>query len=365
MENASTIRRVRRSAQPLAGRKGSTAKSPAKRTTRTDGNGFLNHSFQPFWGVAFPDWQKAEQEFFGSVANLCALYGWNIPDVSGLNFPANIREAYQQIIAQESKRFTLNVGIHQDEQRACCLATTKNYDTCYQLYYIPVRPLWEMRARKTDKELYRLLCRIFAYLYQVAGIPFFSEPGLLNSNYETIQNWIEEEQDVEEETFRRKQKKELRELEKAGKILLPEIQSLFRQADLEACLLAYRKQCRGDQEMIAVAEEFIKLVRDYPKRRIRETMSYDAEADDNNTIYWEQYISFYWSSNDCLNETLFQMVNDEFQEMSYQEEPTCLQWFDRPQEQENHVFDYEPRLFSLLNSLTGILNEYDNEEPNE
>jgi len=365
METASTIRRLRGAAEPLAGRKGSTAKPAKKRTAGTHRNGFLNHAFQPFWGVAFRNWKIAEQEFFVTAENLCALYGWTVPDVSGLSFPENIRQAYKLITVQETKAFDLEVRICQDEQHDCCLVTSKTYNTNYHLYYIAVRPLWKMRAIKQEAELYQMLTAVFAYFYQVAGIPFFNEPGTIDGNYDTIKNWLEEEMDDDEEPFRQRQKKELKELEKAGKIILPEIQTTFSLKVLEASLLKYRKTINSNAHLTDVVYEIIKLIKDYPKRAIKETMSYEAETEDNNTIYWEQYISFYWSGEDCLSETLYQMVNDEFQEMGNQEEPISLQWFDHPQEKANHVFDYEPRLFALINRLSELLNDYDYEEPNE
>src|SRR6202021_2693264 len=134
METASIIRKIRPTAKPLAGRQGSTAKSIKKRTAGTHHNGFLNYAFQPFWGVAFRDWQTAEQEFFVSAKNLCALYGWTVPDVSGLSFPDNIRQAYKMIIAQETKNFDLDIKIYQDEKHECCLATAKTFNTDYHLY---------------------------------------------------------------------------------------------------------------------------------------------------------------------------------------------------------------------------------------
>jgi hypothetical protein len=361
METASVIRRFRPTAKPLAGRKGSTAKPVTKRTAGTHRNGFLNHVFQPFLGVAFRDWRTAEQEFFASAKNLCALYGWTMPDISGLSFPENIRQTYKGIDAQQTKEFDLTIKICQDEKHACCLSTAKVFDTGYHLYYIPVRPLWKMRGNPQEAKLYRLVRTLFAYLYQVAGIPFYNEPGTVDGNYDTIKNWLEEEQEDEEETYRNRQKTELKLLKKAGEILLPEIGKPFKLTELEVCLRRYGKTARANTCLMEVIYEFVKLIKDYPKRAIRETMHYEEETEDNNTIYWEQYISFYWSGEDCLNETLYRMVNDEFQEMCYQEEPLSLQWFDQPQEKANHVFDYEPRLFSLLDRLAELLNDYDYE----
>jgi hypothetical protein len=41
------------------------------------------------------------------------------------------------------------------------------------------------------------------------------------------------------------------------------------------------------------------------------------------------------------------------------------QWFNTQQEKPCPVFDYEPRLLSLIDRLAEILNDYDYEEPNE
>jgi hypothetical protein len=365
METASIIRQPRRAVRSSAGRKGSTAKPIKKRTAGTHRNGFLNHSFNPFWGIAFKDWMLAEREFFVSLENLCSLYGWIKPDVSGLSFPDNIHEAYKKVVAQQNRAFDLEVKICQDKEHDCCLATAKTFNTNYHLYYIPVRAVWKMRGVKDEQCQYQLLIAVFAYFYLVAGIPFYNEPGTIDGNYDTIKNWLDEENDEQEEPFRERQRNELKLLKLAGDVLQPEIQRTFSLKELETCLANYQQGENCDTQLIEVVYEIIKLIKDYPKRAIKETMHYEDEKGDNDTIYWEQYISFYWSGEDCLSETLYQMVNDEFQEMGYQEEPMNLQWFDKPQEKACHVFDYEPRLFSVINRLAELLNDYDYEEPNE
>ena len=365
METASIIRGFRPAAKPLAGCKRSTAKPAQKRTAGAHGNGFLNHSFNPFWGVAFSDWRKAEHEFFISLENLCDLYRWTKPDVSGLSFPDNIAQAYTRVKAQQAPEFDLEVRICQDGEHACCLVTVKTFNTDYHLYYIPVRPLWKMRGIEAETLPYDLLMGVFRYLHQVAGVPFFNEPGTIDGNYDTIKNWLDEEQDEQEEPYRERQKNELKALELAGNTLLPEIKEPFNLKELEKDLARYQRSANCNDCLVEVMYEIIKLIKDYPKRAIKETMYYGDEDDDNQTIYWEQYISFYWSGEDCLSETLYQMVNDEFQEMGYQEEPVSNQWFDTPQEKPCHVFDYEPRLLSLIDRLSEILNDYDYEEPHE
>jgi len=365
METASIIQRLRGTAKPLAGRKGSTAKPAKKRTAGTHSNGFLNHAFQPFWGVAFRDWKTAEQEFFVSAKNLCALYGWTAPDVSGLSFPDNIREAHKRITVQQTRAFDLEVKICQDDGHACCLTTAKMFNTNYHLYYIPVRAVWKMRVNKAGQSLYKLLIAVFGYFYQVAGIPFFNEPGTIDSTYDTIKNWLDEEDDSEDEIYRNRQRAELKRLKKAGDALLPEIKQPFSLMKLETAWKTCQSTEQCDTHLIDAVAEIIKLIKDYPKRAVRDTMHYEEELDEGDTLYWEQYVCFYWSGEDCLNETLYDMINDEFQQMAYQEEPMSLQWFDQPQEKAEHVFDYEPRLFSVINRLAELLNDYDYEEPDK
>jgi hypothetical protein len=365
METASAIRGVRPKLRPLARCKGSTAKPVKKRTKGTNRNGFLTHTFKPFQSLPFYGFGQGEKDFFHSLDNFCKLYGWQAPDTSGLPFPQNIAEVLEKLSAQ---RFDgASAMLLQDKGYPARLATVKTYDTNFCLYYVPVRPLWQMKNDKGKQPYYELTRTLFAYLYQIVGIPFFREPGYLDNSYDSLENWIreiEDENDEDEDDYRKRQFAEMDLMKIAGDTLLPEIKTPLDLKLWEQQLQQIPVTDKQGRELREVADELLKLAKDYPQRAIKDTMHYELHeaSEDDYSIYWENYVSFYWSGNDTLQHMLFEMVNNEFQEMGYQEEPVAIQWFDTPQEKPRHDFDFETRLFFLLDELTGILNDFDDEE---
>jgi hypothetical protein len=358
METAPAIRRIYLKPRPLARCKRNTAQPFKKRTAGLNRNGFLNHRFMPFYGIDFENWQHAEKEFFSSLENLCNLYGWAKPEVSGLPFPQNIDVAFQAIL--KIKTDGLTCVIIKDQQHEATLATIKTFNTGYHLYYIPVRPLWKMLQIKEQQPLAEMLCSVFSYLYQVIDIPFYGEEGHLGYSYETLKDWIENDSDGEDDHYRDMQLRDLDDLEDAGNKFLPILSRPFEPIQLQGFIEVYRENDLWDMEMEEVAKEFLSLHKDYPDYSIRDRVVSDLlYPDESERVTVDQYLSFYWSGYDTLTDTLFDMVNTDLQEKGYQEEPVSVQWFDKPQEQEQHEFDFETRLFSLVDKLTGLLNDLD------
>ena len=368
METAPAIRGIYTKVRPLARCKGSTAKPAKKRTKGTHRNGFLTHSFQPFLSLPFAHHGQGEREFFKSLENLCKLYKWQAPDTTGLPFPQNVSVVLEKL---SSQRFDgASCMLLQDKGCPAKLATVKTYNTNFCLYYIPVRPFWQMENEPSKQPYFELTRTLFAYLYQITGVPYFREPGYLDNSYDSLENWIREiddegNEDEEEMDFRKRQFAEFDVLKTAGDALLADIKKPLDLAIWEKQVRECTTTDKQGRELREVADEFLKLAKDYPKRAIRDTMHYELyEQGEDYQIYWENYISFYWSGSDTLQEMLYEMVNNEFQEMGYQEEPIAIQWFDTPQEKPCHEFDFETKLFFLLDELTGILNDFDDEEPN-
>jgi hypothetical protein len=368
METTSAIRGFYPKVRPLARCKRGTAKPAKKRTKGTHRNGFLTHSFLPVWGLPFSDFNESEAAFFRSLTNLCNLYGWQAPDTSGLPFPQNIATVMAKL---ETEKFDgAACMLLQDKGSPAKLATVKTFDTSYCLYYIPVRPFWRLKNDPKVQAHFELVKMMFAYLYQIVGVPYYREPGYLDNSYDSLENWLREidnegNEDEEENEFRKRQFKEYELLKKAGDELLREFQQPLNLALWETLLKQLPAVEKYERDLREVAQEFWKLATDYPKRAIKDNMHYElTETDGSDQIYWENYISFYWSGSDSLEQMLFEMVNNEFQEMGYQEEPLSIQYFDTPQEKTCHDFDFETRLFALLNALTGLLNDIDDEEPN-
>lgn len=366
MATAPVIRRLRPQSQPPARCKSGTGQSAKKRTARTHRHGFLNHCFQPFYSVGAANWNDTELSFFHSLRNICQFHGWTVPDVSGRAFPENITLA--MAFLKQHEKVGLNILLLQDAAHPACLATAKTFDTSYRLYYIPVRPLAQMQADARAQPLFEMLLHLFNYLYQVCGVPFYTEPCYMDNEYDLIRNWIDEDDDPGENEYRQQQKRDLTEMAAAGNRLLPLLKQPFSLPAFRDAIAAFNA-ADGDilgEAFQEVCAEFYKLSADYPKRQLRDNMHYEFnESAGNDQIYWENYISFYWSGNDHLNETLFDMVNNELQEMGYQEEPMAFQWFDTLPENLQYDFDFEARWFALVNRLTELLNDYDDEEPHQ
>ncbi|WPU94696.1 hypothetical protein SNE25_04075 [Mucilaginibacter sabulilitoris] len=308
-------------------------------------------------------------EFFASLKNLCRLHQWDAPDVAGLPFPQNIAKVMAEL---SGKNFDgAACMLLQDKGNPARLATVKTFDTQYRLYYIPVRPLWKMKNNPEQQAQYKLTRAVFSYLYNAVDIPYFREPCYLDNTYDALENWIREvvqehTQDEEDKTYSQRQLRDFKEMQVQGDALLPEIKQPVDLKDWQQLLKVFKIQTEWDKNFHEVVTEIYKLAFDYPQRNIRHSMHYDlVETAGEDMIYWENYLSFYWSGEDSLNEMLFDMVNNELQEMGYQEEPMAIQWYDTTIEKVSYDFDFETRLFWLLNELTALLNDLDYEEPNK
>jgi hypothetical protein len=365
METIRTIQQVNRKPRPLTRCGAGTAQPVKKRATRINRNGFLTHTFQPFWAYE-GNKARAEREFFRSLANLCTYYDLRIPDVTGLTFPQNIYRSWETT-AERIKAIDqqLDCIILKDEQHEATLATIKQFSTGMTLYYIPVKPLWNWVQQAQQQALSEVVIAIFAYLHHVAGVPFYTEQGsYLHQQYNYLEEMINEDMqnDEEEDAHRQEELNELYTLQNAGihlyrKIIIP--QTLEQMEDL---ILKYSKSetCNPDWAILAI--EFLQLYQNYPTRSFFDNIRPDlCHPEIEERVYAEQYISFYWSGNDCLQDSLFCMIDSEFQESGITDEPITVELFNTLTEKKDENFGFETRLLALINRLCELLNKHDND----
>ncbi|NVM66860.1 hypothetical protein FHW88_005178 [Mucilaginibacter sp. SG538B] len=358
METIPAVREVHPQTQRNTGRRCRAAQPARMRTAGAVGLGFLKHRFMPFEGYNFSDRRKAEAEVFRSVQYICSLYELSLPDTSGLCFPANMVSAHRQISdALEAKKGG-GCYIMQDSKRMATLATVQPFSTGLTLYYIPVRPFKRLGELPELRPLADLLTLICAYLFQVTKVEYYRSYCYVGGNYESIEDWLNE--DSEEADYFDLQMAELVELRKFGDSFLPELKKTFRLGSLERSLKTYHRSPCFDPTCFDLAAEFVKLIKDYPKRSIFDCIPQDLYGqDDYSLIEVDQYLSFYWGGSDNLNELFFDMVNNDLQESGEQVSPVAIQWFDTPPQREHFNHDYEARLFALIPELNYILYQYD------
>jgi hypothetical protein len=366
MATAPAIPQIHRKLRPAARCSTGTAQPRQERTAGHRPHDFLRHTFRPFWAVTTRNFRQVEAEFFRSLVHLCNLYELPIPDVSKYPYPQNVALAYREIeAAVKGKDANAHCIICRDEQRSATLAVLKSYDTGRCLYYIPFRPLWNLVQNPGQQPLANVLLSVFAYLYQIAGIPCYADNGsYMDCQYDTLQNWIDEAENESEEDrdYAQQQQGVIDQLRHAGNNLIGLVRDKVWLENFEQHLSAYGLSAERDDPMEKLCRDFLDLYRQYPTSSIFDNIREDLlEPEETERIRAEQYISFYWSSRDCLYDMLFEMVNNDFQECGVTDEPLSIQFFDQPQSAFTGGLDFEQRLFDLIDKLCELTDRYDHD----
>ncbi len=141
MENSAIVRGTDSRLRPPARCKRSKAQPAKECARRINSNGFLNHSFHPFWSFS-GNRERIAGEYFGSLANLCNYYQIPLP-VTELPFPQNIYTTWEEVEKQVSaKDSDHHCMILEDKDKKAVLSVVKTLDLSHCLFYIPVRPYW-------------------------------------------------------------------------------------------------------------------------------------------------------------------------------------------------------------------------------
>ena len=368
MENTAVIRQTSGEFRPPAGRRRSTAQPLAKCPRRTGGNGFLNHRFLPVWTYE-GNRERLEREYSHSLFNLCGYYQLSPPEMTGTDFPENIYRSWQTI-DQQLKTIDPNLScmIIQDRGKRATLATAKTYGLGLNLFYIPVRTFWNWGCCAEQQHIAELVTVIFAYLYQVVEIPFYGENGtFINHQYDTIYHWVmdnDDEDDQEEnKAYREHQENTLYELGQAGNHILRLIQNPYWLKQMYSLITAFHHRNEAELEWELLGIEFLQLYRAYPKRTLNERTRSDLIfPEEEERITPDQYTGFYWSAYDCFADELDELINCAFQEIAIMDEPVTVKVFDQLPANERNEFDFENRLFDLMDRLRELLMKYDHEE---
>jgi len=302
-----------------------------------------------------------EREFFNSLSNLEILYGFRADRNEGLSYPQNIIESFKSATAQMEKISDLKLAVMRGEGHTATVTTVKDFDTCTTLYYIPVEPLFDLLNNKAKVATAELLLSVFAYLYQVHHVPYYAEKGnYLHYIYNTLEDWIladfeedSEQADAHLEHFSY--------LNHSGNELLVKISDPAQLKLFCSRLSAFKPQSKAETALLDTAKQAFDLFSKYPDRSVFEAVRYDIlppEAyEDNQYISPDQYISFYWSSEDSLYDELWQTINEQLAEYCMIAEPSALQYFDKPQKKIHHNHDFETCFFDLLNGLADTLTD--------
>jgi hypothetical protein len=360
MQTIQTVRQMGRKHQPIARCRGDKKEQEQFCSARTLTNGFLKHSFLPLFeqGKNLPDSIETEKGFFDSLAILIRIYNLEVMGVVDKSYPYNILLAHAQVQKELRKsQQDIELKILQDEDGKIKLATNHSYNTSNTLYYIPVLPLYRLLQNKKQKQTAELLLAVFAYLYHIAGIPYYRENNsYLFYQYECMEEWLIDDFENEESEEDTRIISEFNQAIYYGDIMLRKIYNPYHLNCFQQRIDNYKPNNSFEKDCLRVAKNALALLREYPSDTIFRNTSNGEFEREEGIIMAEQYISFIADSDGLLYENIARIINDEFNECSEIEEPTLLQIYDTENELSNKILDFEYRLFPLINDLCTLLN---------
>jgi hypothetical protein len=333
-------------------------------------NGFLKMRFLPhIVGQPVTAAPNDEKNFYRSLALLCGHYGIAPMETRSLGYPYNKAVALWEVEGMlRARQEDVQVLENRDGSGNLLLQAEETYNTGSTLYYIPTVPLYRLLQDRRTKRAAQLLLSTCAYLYHVAGIPYYTDDNsYLCWQYDMIREWFENDPtDWELESYN-SNCSQLNTAKHIGAVMQRRLWNpchLNRFEDLAAQFIpldSFGCDC------LSIAEKALQLWRDHPQGHVyRHADSQILQSDDDDEynedcITMDKYIGFCAETQGWLYNTLSECLNNEFNECRDIQQPVLTRIFDG-REQDAGSLDFECRLFDLIDDLCYLLNTNDDEK---
>lgn len=362
---ASTIRRICRMDETSIRHQRNTEGQTEIRPSKPTSDGFLKSTFLP--KLKENDCQKqnqhsapkTERDFYQSLSQLAEHYHIQPKPTRYFGYPYNIALAIDDLRNQLKNRIKdwEEIRLMQDKDKTY-LTSEERYNTGSTLYYIPILPLYRLTKNPKRRQAVQLLQSVCSYLYHIARIPYYRQKeSYLFWMYEMVSDWITSD-DENEDTAN--YLSEIKQAEQIGDLMKKKIFSHHNLVRFKNRLDNFKGNDGFDNDCYLLASKVFELLELYPNESIFRNFNPNVETEecDGDTIVtMEKYISFCAESKGMLFQTLFESINNEFQECTEMEEPTILKKFDGSDVSNNNL-DFENRLFPLIEELIYILNNF-------
>lgn len=361
-----TAQRVRPLDAKTQRRKRDSERQTQISTNANVANGFLKTSFLPKLKEtktvqACEKTAKTQRDFYKSLFQLAEHYKIEPMQTSQFHYPYNMALAIWDI-EEKLKLRVLNweeIRLLQDSKKTYFISEEK-YNTGTTLYYIPIEPLYQMLHDPKRKRNAQLLISVCSYLYHIADIPYYRrEDSYLYWMYEMHKEWAEQDDETDEAEM---YQLEFNKAELIGDCIEQKIFNRINLQVFEQRLNSFTSRDTFDHECWQVACTALALYTEYPQESIFRNAPIkddpENEADENETIGMEKYISFISHTKGWLYEIIADSINNEFNEYGGMEEPTICKCFDG-KDVTNTSLDFENRLFALLDDMCSLLYNYE------
>lgn len=361
METLSANRLIRPKPKPIARCRGGKKEPEEFRTFGTPTDGFLKQQFLPLFdqGKKMPNQLQAEKGFFDSLSILTEVHGLEKTTFKNKPYPYNILLAHHSVQKQLKKsEQDIELSIIQDDNHSVKLATKHVYSTGNTLYYIPVLPLYRLLQNKKQKQTAELLLCVFAYLYHIAGIPYYRDANsYLYYHYECLEEWLLDDLENDDIEQVNRAVSEFNEATYYGDVMLRKIYNPYHLNYFKQRTENFKPGTLFEKECFYLAQKALALLLRFPDTGIFDNMHNGKFKYDDEVIKAEQYISFMSDCDGTLHENIIRVVNDEFNECSEIEEPTLLQCYDAEAHPSKTGLDFEYLIFPMINDLCTLLNQ--------
>lgn len=363
MANLQQAATVYRGTRQAARRRSRPKRKKTTRTVEHGRNDFLTYSFHPLItgdnAELLANIKGKEKSFFTSLSNLAALYDFTPLDVSRKVYPMNIVQSIrfaEKMVQQKEKDAYLYV-IETPEQPAC-LATIKTYNTSNILFYIAIEPLLSLKKDNTKKQQVNLLLSICAYLYKIAGVPYYRDTNsYVYYQYDMIKEMTIEDESSYSKTEMKKMLREFADCDKQGDTFQDLISKAAHLQQFQKRLDKFKIGSELDMDIRRVASNAFHLYTNYPERTLWQTIGDGlTDPDEEGRVRPEQYVSFIWQNDGWMYESLCEYVNCDLQEYGAIDEPIAIQYFNSPQQTILLDLSFEDKFFTLMDDLAYIIN---------
>ncbi|MNX80265.1 hypothetical protein D3C86_1119200 [compost metagenome] len=327
---------------------------------------FLNQVFMPAVDDRKPVKEPQQitsamdNEFKLSLALVKQYYQVNFPDCCTGQFAYDWLVDIHKLSTLIGAGHDMEINVIRTDSGKVVLETRECFSTGACLYYMPVMPLYRFiknKRYKTSRSAVMILLSACSYLYLIAGVPMYTDPGTyMFYEYEILTDWFEEGED---ERYKDTDQKEISDILAIGKLMEQKFFNVKNLEFLENRISKIEPKDEFDKYCLSIGRQALWLYQVFPEDtifRLRK-QTYQNSYEYDYVTSMDQYISFTGTSEGGVADMLIDMVNNELSENSRTEEPEIIRVFDgSPVERTDLTF--ERAVFQLINDVCIVLNNY-------